>query len=117
MGSSVSGLYSGTRGSSEPKNGATYNTARSSSVGRVDVVINDMGHSVPNTFKPYSVYRRSGRVGLISERYYNGKGEPYLDIDYTNHGNAMHHPVVPHQHTIKYQNGKMSRLSKGRKIQ
>ena len=117
MGSSVSGLYSGTRGSIEPKNGVTYNTARSSSVKRVKVVVNSMTHNVPVTYKPYSVYRKNSQIGLISERYYNGKGEPYLDIDYTNHGNAKHHPIVPHEHIINFKNGKLNRKNKGRKIQ
>lgn len=109
MGSGISGLYSGTRGSAESKNGVTYNTARSSNVKIVKIVINSMAHSVPKTYKPYSVFRKSGNNGLISERYYNGKGEPYLDIDYTDHGNAKHHPIVPHEHIISYKNGKINR--------
>jgi hypothetical protein len=34
---------------------------------------------------------------VVSERYYN-KGEAYLDIHYTCHGNPKTHPVVPHIH-------------------
>lgn len=116
MGSSVSGMYSGTLGSVEPRSGVTYNTARSMMVGKVSIVVNSTAHGVPITFKPFSVFRRSGQRGLISERYYNSRGEPYLDIDYTNHGNAGRHPTVPHQHSIKYENKTMIRQRKGEKI-
>ena len=116
MGSGVSGRYSGTKGSTEPKNGATFNTAKSSSIKKVDVVINSSAHSVPKTYKPNSVFRNSGKNGLISERYYNSRGEPYLDIDYTNHGNTKTHPVVPHQHSINYNNGLLEREEPGRRI-
>ncbi len=116
MGSSVCGRYIRTRGSSEPKSGVTYNTANSSKVRKVDVVTNGNSHSVPIMYLPNSVYRNHGKNGLLSERYYNSEGEPYLDIDYTNHGNSGRHPIVPHQHTIKYSNNKFNRESKGRKI-
>ena len=116
MGSGVSGRYSGTRGSSEAKNGVTYNTAGSSSVKKVNIVANGSMHSVPKTYKPNSVFRNSGKNGLISERYYNNKGEPYLDIDYTNHGNTKTHSIVPHQHSIYYNNGLLEREEPGRRI-
>ena len=116
MGSGVSGRYSGTRGSSEAKNGVTYNTARSSSVKKVNIVTNSLSHSVPKTYKPNSVFRKTGKNGLVSERYYNNKGEPYLDIDYTDHGNAEQHPIVPHQHGIKFINNSLNREKKGKKI-
>ena len=35
---------------------------------------------------------------VVSERYYNNKGEAYLEIHYTCHGNPKTHPVVPHIH-------------------
>ena len=35
---------------------------------------------------------------VATERYYNSKGEAYLDIDYTCHGNPKRHPYVPHIH-------------------
>ena len=116
MGSSVSGRYTGTRGSSEPKGGITYNTAHSNEVRKVEVVTNGRSHNVPVPYLPNSVYRNHGKNGLLSERYYNSGGEPYLDIDYTNHGNAKRHPIVPHQHSIEYENNKLNRESKGRKI-
>ena len=33
-----------------------------------------------------------------TEEFYNNKGEAYLDIHYTCHGNSKNHPVVPHIH-------------------
>lgn len=116
MGSGVSGRYFGTKGASEPKNGATYNTARSNKVGVVKTITNSFEHNAPTTYKPNSVYRRSGTYGLISERYYNNKGEPYLDIDYTDHGNAKRHPAVPHQHQIRYINNNFNREREGKAI-
>lgn len=38
-----------------------------------------------------------------SERYDEKDRKPYIDIDYTNHGNSKLHPHVPHEH--KYSNG------------
>lgn len=35
---------------------------------------------------------------LTTERYYDNQGDPYLDIDYTNHCNSKTHPHVQHEH-------------------
>lgn len=86
MGSGISGRYSGTKGSSEPKNGVNYNIAKSSSVRSVSV-INSVGesHSLPARSVPNSVSQKTRNGKLYEERFYNSKGEPYLDIDYSYH--------------------------------
>ena len=38
---------------------------------------------------------------VVTERYYNDKGEAYLDIDYTDHNRPKGHPFVPHIHHCK----------------
>lgn len=56
------------------------------------------GQSVPSRFKPNSVIKKIVGGYVVSERYYNNKGEAYLDIHYTCHGNPRTHPIVPHIH-------------------
>lgn len=91
-------------------NGKDYNSAGSSSVGRVDSVQTISNtHSKPVSSTPNSVTKSYKNGKLDSERYYGSDGKPYLDIDYSNHGNAKTHPDVPHQHTITFENGKMKR--------
>jgi len=99
-----------------------YNSAESSSIGVVrsetEVSISKDEHtSIPTTGKPNSVtiIKRDGKIE--QERYYDGNGEPYLDIDYSDHGNPKKHPEVPHEHTWdKLPNGKYKRNG-WRKIQ
>ncbi|EJV59303.1 hypothetical protein [Bacillus cereus] len=43
---------------------------------------------------------------LDKKRYYDHRGRAIKDIDYSNHGNAKKHPVVPHKHYFKWRNGK-----------
>lgn len=79
---------------------SSFNEARSKDVGIVAStnVVNKVGHtSLPIKGEPNSVYILKENGKTIRERYYNEKGEPYLDIDYTNHGNNKEHKV-PHQH-------------------
>ena len=46
----------------------------------------------------------------MNNSYYDAKGNAYLDIDYSNHGNAKLHPNVPHEHRIHFDSdGKMIR--------
>ena len=117
MGSGRSGLYASLRpNNSTHTNGTSYNSAGSTRVGKVETVINSNAHSVPETGAPNSVFRKSNKHGLVTERYYNKEGEPYLDIDYTNHGNAKMHPHVPHQHGINYNNGTIDREEPGKEI-
>ena len=55
--------------------------------------------------------------GIIeSERYYDEQGNPYLDIDYTNHGNSKAHPIVPHEHGWEKDSDVAYRRDKGRRI-
>ena len=92
------------------KNGSDYNTAGSKDVGQVDSIqtVSNL-HSKPVSSTPNSVIKNYKNGKLSSERYYGKDGRPYLDIDYTNHGNAKTHPHVPHQHKISFQDGKMHR--------
>ncbi len=93
-----------------PKNGEDYNTAESSSVGDVQyvqTVANE--HSMPLESTPCSVTRNYREGILTTERYFDESGKPYLDIDYTNHGNAKTHPHVPHEHRITFADGRLYR--------
>jgi hypothetical protein len=51
---------------------------------------------------PNTVVQKVKNGYLLTERYYNNKGEVYLDIDYTNHHNSKTHPCVPHIHKWYY---------------
>lgn len=56
-------------------------------------------HSISITGVPNSVCRKCNKNGNIEmERYYDRKGNPLVDIDYTDHGNPKRHPKVPHIH-------------------
>ncbi|MGT2867196.1 hypothetical protein [Streptococcus fryi] len=35
---------------------------------------------------------------LYSRRYFDARGRAKFDLDNTDHKNAAHHPIVPHQH-------------------
>ena len=68
------------------------------------------GTNVPSTFRPKSVIKKIVNGYVVSERYYNSKGEAYLDIDYTCHGRPNTHPEVPHIHRwTKDENGRLRR--------
>lgn len=92
---------------------SSYNEARSKDVGVVVSVnvVNKIGHTnLPIKGKPNSVSILKENGKTIQERYYNSEGEPYLDIDYTNHGNESTHFIVPHQHKWhKNKDGKIIR--------
>ncbi len=92
-------------------NGEDYNSAGSSSVGKVDSITTLSNvHSVPTTSDPNSVTKNYKDGKLNSERYYDEDGNAYLDIDYSNHGNPWTHPQVPHEHSISFdENGNMHR--------
>lgn len=93
------------------RNGVDYNTAGSSSVGKVDSIqtLSEV-HSIPVFGVPDSVTRNYKNGSLSTERYYGGGGKPYLDIDYSDHGNPLTHRSVPHEHSIYFDaNGKMRR--------
>lgn len=100
----------------------SYNSAGSNSVKIVktekEISINNEEHiKIPYTGEPNSVLivKKNGVVN--QERYYDEKGLPYLDIDYTDHGNPKMHPFVPHEHHwSQVSNDKRKREKKGRKI-
>ncbi len=91
-------------------NGRDYNSAGSSLVGKVDSITTVANvHFMPTSSNPNSVTRNYNNGKLSTERYFGDDGKPYLDIDYSNHGNAKMHPNVPHEHIITYKDGKMNR--------
>ena len=95
---------------------AGFNSAGSKSVGKVDSIVRLYDtHSIPRTGEPNSVVQNYNEGTLTTERYFNSDGNPYLDIDYTNHGNPKMHPIVPHEHYIDTSHG-FKREKKGRAI-
>lgn len=128
MGAGYHGGFGKTKGAVSKVNGSSsevpvaqiskFNHAKSKSVKVVELIIVSYSiRSVPVTAKPNSVHITIHKRGLHSERYFDEDGSPYLDIDYTNHGNPKMHPVVPHEHTITVKDGKFSRDKKWRDIQ
>ena len=116
MSKSNSGLFLGTSGEKAgrntlPVNGTDYNLAESSSIQRVEhIEETNNAHSIPQHGIPNSVLRNFKNGNLVTERYFDSNGDAYLDIDYTNHGNAKMHPDVPHEHRCYFDsNGKMHR--------
>lgn len=66
--------------------------------------------NIPSKHRKNSVIKKIIGNYVVSERYYNDKGEAYLDIDYTCHGRPNVHPEVPHIHRwIKDENGNLHR--------
>ncbi len=55
-------------------------------------------HTIPVSYKPYSVAAKIARTGVIQYRIYDANGNPKVDYDLTNHGSPKYHPVVPHAH-------------------
>ena len=93
----------------------SYNGANSPSVGIVNSIkeyeyddsnTNSLPiNGVPNSV---SIIKKNGKIH--QERYYDENGNPYLDIDYSDHGNPKQHPKVPHEHTwTELPNGKYKR--------
>lgn len=112
-----SGLFSGTKGSypktTEIAGVGNYNSAGSKDVkivNRISAIEDDYHTNVPIKDEPNSVTKILHKGKLIRERYYNQNGDVYLDIDYTNRGNAKTHPVVPHQH--KWTKEKTNKISR-----
>ena len=94
-----------------------YNSAGSKSVKDVKSVTRlDDAHSVPVHGEPNSVTQSYKNGNLVTERYYDNNGNPYLDIDYTDHGNPKMHSVVPHEHSVDVTDGAINRERKGRAI-
>lgn len=81
-----------------------YNVCGSKSVKIVNVeneinIVDDNKHiRVPYNGIPNSVLIIRKEGVIHQERYYDEFGLPYLDIDYTDHGNPKQHPIVPHEH-------------------
>ena len=101
----------GSVASDGPINEVDYNSAGSKSVKTVDSVnIEADAHSVPMKGTPNSVTQVYRNGNKVTERYFDENGNAYLDIDYTDHGNPVTHPIVPHEHDITHdKNGKINR--------
>lgn len=90
--------------------GDEYNKAGSKDVKQVDSISKtDNVHTKPQKGSPNSVLQNYKNGKLDSERYYDSDGNPYLDIDYSDHGNPKMHPDVPHQHKITFDDDGMHR--------
>lgn len=79
-----------------------YNKAGSYDVRKVDKInkidTTDNKNKLGIKGEPNSVAKNYKHGRMIQERYYNEKGDVYLDIDYTDHGNPKFYPIIPHQH-------------------
>ncbi|MCL2463024.1 MAG: minor capsid protein, partial [Defluviitaleaceae bacterium] len=66
-------------------------------------------HSVPPKLdnNKSSVVDNYKNGKLDQRRFYNATGNPWLDIDMTDHGNQKMHPIVPHAHDLTVLNGKL----------
>ena len=84
-----------------------YNFRNSLLVNKVSKIISvGINTSIPMSNGANTVVKKVSNGYVLTERYYNEKGEAYIDIDYTCHGNPVTHPVVPHIHRwIKDKNG------------
>lgn len=86
----------------EPNEGMDYNKAGSSDVRKVNKInkidTTDNKNKLGIKGEQNSVTKNYKHDRMIQERYYNEKGDVYLDIDYTDHNNPKYHPIVPHQH-------------------
>ena len=52
----------------------------------------------PDEYKPNSTYTQYKNGKKYQKRWYDNKGKPKRDKDYTDHGNPKKHPVTPHYH-------------------
>lgn len=90
-----------------------YNEADSDKIRTVNEIneIDNTNHErVPTKGLPNSVLKIIKNGKTIRERYFDEDGDPYLDIDYDNHGNPKTHPIVPHQHSwAKDEKGNLTR--------
>lgn len=94
-----------------------YNSADSSNVREVTSILQLYdAHSMPISYYANSVVQNIMNGKVVTERYYGSDGKPYLDIDYSDHGNPKMHPIVPHEHFIEIVNGKIKREKVGRGI-
>lgn len=98
------------------RNMEDYNTAGSKSpknVQRLFRLIDENHAWFASRGVPNSVYQSFKNGKLEKERYMNEKGEVYLDIHYTNHGNSKRHPYVPHEHHPVVINGEIKHWNEG----
>lgn len=89
----------------------SFNYYDSKLVGKVtNTFISDKGIAIHRMYKPNSVSKKIINCYVVTEKNYNNKGEAYIDIDYTCHGNPKRHSYVPHIHKlVKDEAGKLIR--------
>lgn len=76
------------------------------------LVTQTTNHSISTTGAPHSVcFKFDSNGKLEKERYYDNNGHAELDIDYTDHGNPVLHPKVPHEHTWDWSDPKNPKRS------
>ena len=83
-----------------------YNPLKSKLVKKVrQIYIAFFGNKIPTRSTPNSVVKKIVNGEIEEERYYDSKGETYLEIHYTDHGNPKNHPMVPHIHKSHFIDG------------
>lgn len=92
-----------------PTNGIDYNIGKKVPENEIKCPVNEVNrtndiHKRPDKGSPNSVISNYDRGVLRWERYYDEKGNPYLDIDYHHH-NAPDVHSVPHYHRIIVEKG------------
>lgn len=75
------------------------------------------GHErTPSKTIPFSIVDHKDYKGFIDKRiFYDENGQPYFEINTTNHGNAKNHPFGKngeHAHDIKWEQGKAQRATR-----
>lgn len=75
--------------------------------------VSGMVQKVPSKGMPYSVYDKIQDGKIVQRRYYGRTGKPRLDIDFTDHGNAKMHPIIPHRHG--WQEGSEGKIKRAEK--
>lgn len=87
-----------------------YNFAKAKTKAVAEVEKSGYHESLPSKYKPNSVIKKIVADCVVTERYYDERGQACLDIDYSNHGSHKAHPVVPHLHSLRVnKDGKLLR--------
>ena len=80
------------------------------------------GHErTPSKTTPLNIIDHKDYKGVVDKRvFYNEAGQPYFEINTTNHGNAKNHPYGKHgehAHDIKWSEGKAQRETRELSVQ
>lgn len=80
--------------------------------GKTYTVNQTTDHTIPNKGNANSVTQSIDSDGKITkERYYDDEGKAKIDVDYTDHGNPVLHPKVPHEHVWDWSDPKNPKRS------